>query len=228
MAAKPPIAPTESFLPAKLSLPALRDAAAGCRGCPLYINATQTVFGEGSARAVIMLVGEQPGDREDLAGRPFVGPAGQLLNEVIAEAGLARKQVYVTNAVKHFYFEPRGKFRLHKRPPATAIKACMPWLQSELKVVAPAVVVLLGATAAQTLLGSKFRITRDRGKVMKHALAPAMIATFHPSAILRAPDQAARAAGRAALLADLKLAARRAEGGQPPFPSKRGQPFIDR
>jgi uracil-DNA glycosylase len=217
MAEKARVEPTESFLPARRTLATLRAAAAVCRGCPLYLNATQTVFGEGSARAVIMLVGEQPGDREDLAGRPFVGPAGQLLDEVIAEAGLERKQVYVTNAVKHFYFEPRGKFRLHKRPPATAIKACMPWLQSELEVVAPQVVVLLGATAAQALFGSKFRITRDRGKVMKHALAPAVIATFHPSAILRAPDQAARAAGRAALLADLKLAARKAEGGQPPL-----------
>jgi DNA polymerase len=206
----PVIEPTQSFLPARLSLPALRAAAAGCRGCPLYLKATQTVFGEGVARATIMLVGEQPGDREDRAGRPFVGPAGQLLDEVIAEAGLERRAVYVTNAVKHFHFEPRGKFRLHKRPPVTAVNACMPWLEAELQVVKPRVVVLLGATAAQALFGSKFRITRDRGKLLEHAMAPVAIATFHPSAILRAPDEAARAAGRAALLQDLQLAARHA------------------
>jgi len=204
------LAPTETFLPQTLSIPALRNAAAQCRGCPLYLHATQTVFGEGAPRATIMLVGEQPGDREDLAGKPFVGPAGQLLDEVLAEAGLERSRVYITNAVKHFNFEPRGKFRLHKRPPATAIKACMPWLEAELEVVKPAVVVLLGATAAQVFFGAQFRITRERGKVLKHRLAAAMIATLHPSALLRAPDEAARAAGRAALLADLKLAVRHA------------------
>jgi DNA polymerase len=201
------IEPTQSFLPERLTLPALRGAAAGCRGCPLYLKATQTVFGEGTSRARIMLVGEQPGDREDREGRPFVGPAGQLLDEVIAEAGLQRQEVYVTNAVKHFHFEQRGKFRLHKRPPVTAVNACMPWLEAELQVVEPRVLVLLGATAAQALFGSKFRITRDRGKVLVHALAPVAIATFHPSAILRAPDEAARAAGRAAMVKDLKLAA---------------------
>jgi len=203
-------APTATFLPETLSIPALRDAAAHCRGCPLYLHATQTVFGEGAARARIMLVGEQPGDREDLTGKPFVGPAGKLLDEVLAEAGLERSRVYVTNAVKHFNFEPRGKFRLHKRPPATAIKACMPWLEAELEVVKPAVVVLLGATAAQAFFGAQFRITRERGKVLKHKLAAIMIATLHPSAILRAPDEAARSAGRATLLADLSLAARHA------------------
>lgn len=208
----PVIEPTQSFLPARRSLPALRKAAAGCRGCPLYLNATQTVFGEGASRATVMLVGEQPGDREDRAGRPFVGPAGQLLDEVIAEAGLDRREVYVTNAVKHFHFEPRGKFRLHKRPPVSAVNACMPWLEAELAVVEPRVVVLLGATAAQALFGSKFRITRDRGKVLAHALAPKAIATFHPSAILRAPDEAARAAGRAAMVKDPKLAAAEARG----------------
>ena len=204
------LAPTETFLPPKLTLPALRAASAHCRGCPLYVNATQTVFGEGSAQASIMLVGEQPGDREDTVGRPFVGPAGKLLDEAIAEAGLERREFYVTNAVKHFNFEPRGKFRLHKRPPATAIKACMPWLEAELKVVEPRVVVVMGATAAQALFGAKFRVTRERGKVHQHALASAVIATLHPSAILRAPDEAARAAGRAMLVADLELAARQA------------------
>jgi len=155
-----------------------------------------------------MLVGEQPGDREDLAGKPFIGPAGQLLDEALEEAGIERREVYVTNAVKHFNFEPRGKFRLHKRPPVTAIKACMPWLKAELAVVKPAVVVLLGATAAQAVFGAKFRITRERGKVLEHELAPRIIATLHPSAILRAPDPAARAAGRKTLVADLELAAR--------------------
>jgi DNA polymerase len=208
---KPTLAPTESFLPERLSIPALRSAAAECRGCPLYLKATQTVFGEGAPRAAIMLVGEQPGDREDLAGKPFVGPAGQLLDEALVEAGLERSRIYVTNAVKHFNFEPRGKFRLHKRPPATSIKACMPWLEAELKVVKPAVVVLLGATAAQAFFGAQFRITRERGKVLKHELAGVMIATLHPSAILRAPDEAARAASRASLVADLKLAARHAQ-----------------
>jgi uracil-DNA glycosylase family protein len=208
------IAPTEAFLPDKLTLPALRAAAAHCRGCPLYLNATQTVFGEGRAKAAIMLVGEQPGDREDLAGHPFVGPAGQLLDEALEEAGLERAEVYVTNAVKHFNFEPRGKFRLHKRPPISSIKACMPWLKAELSVVKPAVVVLLGATAAQAVFGAKFRITRERGRVLKHELAGVMIATLHPSAILRAPDAEARASGRAALVADLKLAARQARSRQ--------------
>lgn len=207
---EPLIEPTETFLPERLSLPALRTAAAACRGCPLYINATQTVFGEGRAGATLMLVGEQPGDREDLAGRPFIGPAGQLLDEALEEAGIDRVRVYVTNAVKHFNFEARGKFRLHKRPPAGAIKACMPWLKAELEVVEPAVVVLMGATAAQAVFGAKFRITRDRGRLLKHELAPKLIATLHPSAILRAPDEAARAQGRASLVADLKLAARHA------------------
>src|SRR3954470_17070957 len=178
------IEPTESFLPARRSLPALRSAAAHCRGCPLYLNATQTVFGEGAARARLMLVGEQPGDREDLAGRAFVGPAGKLLDEALEEAGIDRRQVYVTNAVKHFNFEPRGKFRLHKRPPAGSIKACLPWLEAELAVTRPAVVVLLGATAAQALFGGTFRITRERGKVLHHALARSVVATLHPSAVL--------------------------------------------
>jgi len=207
----PSVANPALHLPVSAGLRGARLAAATCTACPLYANATQTVFGEGAARATLMLVGEQPGDREDLSGHPFVGPAGQLLDRCLQAAGLERAQVYVTNAVKHFNFEPRGKFRLHKRPPVTAIKACMPWLKAELAVVKPAVVVLMGATAAQAVFGSKFRITRDRGKVLAHELAPKMIATLHPSAILRAPDQAARAAGRKALVADLELAARHSD-----------------
>lgn len=200
----PPIVPTESFLPDKRTIPALKKAASDCRGCPLYLQATQTVFGEGRSDARIVLVGEQPGDQEDLAGRPFVGPAGKLLDRALAAAGLARSAVYVTNVVKHFNFEPRGKFRLHKRPPATAIKACRPWLDAELEALRPAVVVLLGATAAQAILGPSFRVTRDRGKVLEGSF----IATFHPSALLRAPDPAAREESFDLLVADLKLAAR--------------------
>jgi uracil-DNA glycosylase len=202
----PPIAPTQSFLPDKRTIASLRKAAAGCRGCPLYLQATQTVFGEGKVDARIVLVGEQPGDQEDLAGRPFVGPAGKLLDRALAAAGLKRSAVYVTNAVKHFNFEPRGKFRLHKRPPATAVKACRPWLDAELEALRPAVVVLLGATAAQAILGSAFRVTRDRGKVLRDSF----IATLHPSALLRAPDPSAREASFALLVADLKLAAKHA------------------
>jgi DNA polymerase len=203
--------PTESYLPDELTLPALKRASQKCRGCPLYLGATQTVFGEGPRDARIMLVGEQPGDREDLEGHPFVGPAGKLLDRALAAAGLARAAVYITNAVKHFYFEPRGKFRLHKRPPATAVKACRPWLAAELEVTKPRVVVLLGATAAQAILGASFRVTRDRGKVITGSIAPAVIATLHPSALLRMPDAAAREDAFQLLVADLKLAGRRAK-----------------
>jgi uracil-DNA glycosylase len=203
--------PTETFLPEKPTLRSLQRASQGCRGCPLYLGATQTVFGEGPADARIMLVGEQPGDREDLEGHPFVGPAGKLLDRALEAAGLARRTVYVTNAVKHFHFEPRGKFRLHKRPPATAVKACRPWLAAEVDVLQPRVVVLLGATAAQAILGASFRVTRDRGKVITGSLAPAVIATLHPSALLRMPDAAAREEAFRWLVADLKLAAKRAK-----------------
>jgi uracil-DNA glycosylase len=207
--------PTETFLPERPTLPKLRAAVQECRGCPLYLGATQAVFGEGPAGARVMLVGEQPGDREDIEGHPFVGPAGKLLDRALAEAGLARNTVYITNAVKHFYFEPRGKFRLHKRPPVAAVKACRPWLDQELAQLEPAVVVLLGATAAQAVLGAAFRITRDRGNVIEGVLEPAVIATFHPSAILRAPDEETRAANYKLLVADLKLAGKRAKGSGP-------------
>jgi DNA polymerase len=216
-----PLAPTESFLPERRSLTSLRAAAAGCRGCPLYLQATQTVFGEGAATARVVLVGEQPGDQEDRAGHPFIGPAGQMLDRALAESGLVRKDVYVTNVVKHFNFEPRGKFRLHKRPPAMAIKACRPWLDAELELLGPDVLVLLGATAAQAVLGADFRVTRSRGKVIlgtdlfgtdpssvPNKSVPKIIATLHPSAILRAPDADAREEAYRMLVKDLKLAAR--------------------
>jgi len=201
----------EIFLPDRLTQPKLREAVQDCRGCPLYLGATQAVFGEGPRNARIMLIGEQPGDREDVEGHPFVGPAGKLLDRALEEAGLARGAVYITNAVKHFHFETRGKFRLHKRPPAPAVRACRPWLDAELKVLEPEVVVVLGATAAQAILGSSFRVTQDRGKVITHSIAPALIATLHPSAILRAPDPAAREASYRLLVTDLKLAAKRAK-----------------
>src|SRR5688572_20752081 len=201
----------EPFLPSRSTLPKLRSAVQDCLGCPLYLGATQAVFGEGPLDARIMLVGEQPGDREDVEGHPFVGPAGKLLDRALQTAGLARGTVYVTNAVKHFHFETRGKFRLHKRPPAMAVKACRPWLDAELEVLKPEVVVLLAATAAQAILGSTFRVTKDRGKVIRHDIAPAVIATFHPSAILRAPDEAAREKSFQLLVTDLKLAAKRAK-----------------
>src|SRR5688572_20728658 len=201
----------ESFLPSRSTLPRLRAAVQDCRGCPLYLGATQAVFGEGPTDARIILVGEQPGDREDLEGHPFVGPAGKLLDRALQAAGLERGKVFITNAVKHFNFEPRGKFRLHKRPPAMAVKACRPWLEAELGLLEPEVMVLLGATAAQAILGATFRVTKDRGKVIQHDLVPAIIATLHPSAILRAPDEAAREASFQLLVTDLKLAAKRAK-----------------
>jgi uracil-DNA glycosylase len=189
----------------------MRAAVRRCRGCPLYLGATQAVFGEGPVGARVLLVGEQPGDREDIEGHPFVGPAGKLLDRALHEAGLERGNVYITNAVKHFHFELRGKFRLHKRPPAAAVKACRPWLEAELELLKPAVVVLMGATAAQAILGSAFRVTKDRGKMFKHAIAPAVMATLHPSAILRALDEASREAGFQMLVKDLRGAARRAK-----------------
>jgi DNA polymerase len=204
----------ERFIPEKPSLPRMRSAVQGCRGCPLYLGATQAVFGEGPADARIVLVGEQPGDREDQEGHPFVGPAGKLLDRALDEAGLVRGQIYVTNAVKHFHFEMRGKFRLHKRPPGLAVKACRPWLDAELAVLEPEVVVLLGATAAQAVFGKSFKVTKERGKVLKHAIAPAVIASLHPSAILRAPDGAAREAAFQLLVTDLKLAGKRAKSAR--------------
>jgi DNA polymerase len=198
------------FLPRRISLPQLRKAAAECRGCTLYCNATQVVFGEGPAPAPLMLVGEQPGDQEDLAGRPFVGPAGRLLDDSLAQAGIERESVFVTNAVKHFKFEPRGKRRIHSKPNAREVKACRPWLEAEIQLVKPHVLVALGATAAQSLLGSAFRLTRHRGEfITATQWAPLVLATLHPSALLRIPDESARRQARAEFVADLKQAAAR-------------------
>jgi DNA polymerase len=169
-------------------LPALRAAAAGCKACHLWKLGTQTVFGEGSANAPVMMVGEQPGDKEDLQGRPFVGPAGAVLDKALAAAGIDRNDVYVTNIVKHFKWEPRGKRRLHKKPNSLEISACRPWLDAEIKAVKPEVVVLLGATAAQGIMGNLFRVTKQRGQWVQSNIAPLMMATVHPSSILRAPD----------------------------------------
>jgi uracil-DNA glycosylase family protein len=195
------------YLPRKLTLPALRRAAAVCEGCPLYRDATQTVFGEGPADAQIVLVGETPGDQEDQQGQPFVGPAGKVLDEALIEAGLNRDEVYVTNAVKHFKWEPRGKRRLHKKPSAREMAACHPWLEAELQVLKPKVIVCLGATAAQVLLGRAFRVSRQRGQRIMGPGGIEAIATHHPSAVLRAPEQAVRHRMRKELAADLSIAA---------------------
>ena len=192
------------FMPARKTLPALRAAAAGCRGCDLYKRGTQTVFGEGRADARVMMIGEQPGHEEDLAGKPFVGPAGKLLDRALAEAGIPRDDVYVTNVVKHFKWEPRGKRRIHAKPNQMEISACLPWLEAELDVVKPVVLVCLGATAAQALLGPKFRVTKQRGEWVQARWAPYVTATVHPSAILRAPDDAARHAEMERFIADLR------------------------
>jgi uracil-DNA glycosylase len=176
------------------SLKALREAAAPCTRCDLYKNATQTVFGEGSPKAEIVLVGEQPGDQEDLAGKPFVGPAGRLLDKALEEAGIDRKLAYVTNVVKHFKWQPRGKRRIHQKPNAAEIAACRPWLDAELSLLKPKVLVCLGATAAQALLGRQFRVSKDRGVPVESDLAPVVMATVHPSSILRADDREAEMA----------------------------------
>ena len=193
--------------PRPRSVTELREAAAGCRACDLWEKATQTVFGEGAASARMMLVGEQPGDREDLEGKPFVGPAGRILDEGLQAAGIDRSRVYVTNAVKHFRFTQRGKRRLHEKPNAQQIRACKPWLDSEISVVKPDIIVLLGATAAQAVMGPAFRVSKQRGEVMPSPLGIPVLATVHPSSILRATDEAAREAAMASFIADLKVAA---------------------
>jgi DNA polymerase len=211
----------ELYLPKRRTLPALQKKVHDCRGCDLYRHATQAVFGEGPADARVLLVGEQPGNAEDLAGHPFVGPAGKLLDQALDEAGLERRLVYVTNAVKHFKFEERGKARLHKRPKPGEVRACAPWLRAELELIEPEVLVLLGSTAAQSLLGASFRVTQQRGKVPGSALAATVIATLHPSAILRAPDAEARKTAFRWFVTDLELAVQslctrsgRADGGR--------------
>jgi uracil-DNA glycosylase family protein len=199
------------------SLQDLRRAASECRACDLWERATQTVFGEGKKHAGIMLVGEQPGNDEDLAGRPFVGPAGKLLERALAEVGIDRASAYVTNAVKHFSWEPRGKWRIHKKPNARQVAACRPWLEREIALVRPRVVVCLGATAAQSLLGAQFRVSRDRGEFVPSPLAPYVLATVHPSSILRAADEADRHAAFEQFVADLRVAAGAlTEGGSSP------------
>ncbi len=196
------------FVPARRTPKTLREAAQHCRGCPLWRHATQAVFGEGPAHARVVLLGEQPGDKEDLAGRPFVGPAGRLLDEALVAAKIARTDVYVTNAVKHFKWEPVGKRRLHKKPSAREIAACRPWLDAEFELLHPEVVVALGATAAQDLMGATFRVTRDRGKIFRDlTFAPAFVATVHPSSILRG-DPAERDAALREFVADLKIVAK--------------------
>ncbi len=198
-----------ALIPSTPTLPALQQASKSCKACDLWKLGTQTVFGEGPARARVMFVGEQPGDSEDRTGHPFVGPAGRLLDEVLVEVGIDRDEVYVTNVVKHFKWEAaqRGKRRIHKKPRHSEIEACRPWLDAELQVIRPQVVVCLGASAAQALLGKDFRVTRDRGKLMKTDLAPYVMATTHPASILRAPDPDAREQARREFARDLKKVA---------------------
>jgi len=205
--AKSPTRISTAPVPAKLTLPALAAAASGCKACDLWKLGTQTVFGEGRANARVMLVGEQPGDKEDLQGRPFVGPAGAVLDKALAAAGIDRTDVYVTNIVKHFKWEPRGKRRLHKKPNALEISACRPWLDAEIKVVKPEVVVLLGATAAQGIMGRQFRVTQQRGQWVQSNIAPLVMATVHPSSILRAPDDDSRHEEMRKFVDDLKKVA---------------------
>lgn len=196
------------LIPERPSLNKLREAASGCRACNLWERATQTVFGEGAARADVMLVGEQPGDREDVEGHPFVGPAGRLLDKALERAGIDRGQVYITNVVKHFNWEPKGKRRIHKKPNAEQIGACRPWLDTEISLVKPKVLVCLGATAAQAVIGRQFRLTHHRGEFVETELEPMVTATVHPSSVLRAPDDRARHEATEAFVADLENVAR--------------------
>jgi uracil-DNA glycosylase len=198
------------YLPARRTLASLARAAAGCRGCPLYRDATRVVFGEGPPDARLMLVGEQPGDREDLEGHPFVGPAGRLLDRALAAASIDRGAVYLTNAVKHFKWTSRGKRRIHEKPNRAETRACRPWLEAEIEVVAPRVIVCLGATAAQSLLGPSFRITRDRGRAIATDWAPSVVATAHPSSVIRLGGGRERDEALDGLVRDLEVARRRA------------------
>src|SRR5690348_2142504 len=198
-----------AFMPEKRTLPTLRGAATVCKGCDLWKRGTQTVFGEGSSHARVFMVGEQPGDKEDLQGRPFVGPAGAVLDKALQAAGIDRNEVYVTNIVKHFKWEPRGKRRIHKKPNALEISACRPWLDAEIEVARPDVVVLLGASAAQGVLGRDFRVSQQRGEWVQSPVAPLVMATVHPSSILRAPDDETRHEEMRKFVADLKKVAAR-------------------
>ena len=196
--------------PATSSLKKLREAARECTACHLHKHATQTVFGEGPKKAAIMLVGEQPGDQEDVAGTPFVGPVGEIMDRALEEAGIDRERVYVTNVVKHFKWEPRGKRRIHQKPNSREIAACRPWLEAELRVVKPRLLVCLGATAAQTIFGLSFRVTFERGKVLSSNVASKVVATVHPSSLLRQPDEASREREYAHFVTDLRVARRAA------------------
>ncbi|MBV8819133.1 MAG: UdgX family uracil-DNA binding protein [Acidobacteriaceae bacterium] len=199
-------APTAApFVPAGASLPQLREASRTCEGCDLFRYASQTVFGAGPADARVIMVGEQPGDQEDVQGKPFVGPAGKLLDRALVQAGVDREQIYVTNAVKHFKFVERGKRRIHGKPNIVEISACKPWLEAEVSVIRPELIVCLGSTAAQALMGSAFRITKERGRVFPHAWAKGLLATIHPSALLRLPDHEARELEFAHLVKDLRM-----------------------
>jgi DNA polymerase len=197
-----------SLIPDRPTLANVRAAARDCQACDLWKRGTQTVFGEGAARAELLLVGEQPGDQEDLSGHPFVGPAGRVLDRALADAGIDRGAVYVTNVVKHFKWEPRGKRRIHKKPNAAEISACRPWLETEVALVKPRAVVCLGATAAQALLGKAFKVTQHRGEFIDSPLAPLVLATVHPSSLLRAPDEETRRAETARFVDDLRRVAR--------------------
>jgi DNA polymerase len=196
------------LIPPRPTISKLQQAARACRACPLWKTGTQTVFGEGARKARVVFVGEQPGNDEDLAGKPFVGPAGKLLDKALVEAGINRDEVYVTNAVKHFKWEPKGKRRIHKKPNAREIAACRPWLDAELDLLKPEVVVCLGATAAQALLGKDFKVSQRRGEFVESSLAPHAVATVHPSSILRAPDEESRRADYARFVGDLKKIAK--------------------
>lgn len=207
-------------VPDTSNLPKLREAAAGCKACDLWKTGTQTVFGEGLKSAEIVFVGEQPGDKEDLAGKPFVGPAGRVFDEGLDAAGIDRRLAFVTNAVKHFKWEPRGKRRIHKKPRISEINACRPWLEAELRAVKPQVVVLLGATAAQSIMGPQFKLMQNRGKLLqtpgsvgRDLPVERVVATIHPSAVLRAPDSEGRRAAYESLVADLKVVARALRAG---------------
>lgn len=203
---RPPEMPgARQFLPAEHTLAAMRARVTACRGCPLYRDATQAVFGEGGEHARVMLIGEQPGDAEDLAGRPFVGPAGRVLDDALAAAGIPRGDAYVTNVVKHFKFTRRGKRRMHDKPTRYEVEACAPWLAGELEAVAPDIVVMLGATAAQALLGAAFRVTKEHGVERETALARHTFATVHPASVLRAPDEASRRQARDDFFSDLQM-----------------------
>jgi uracil-DNA glycosylase family protein len=197
----------KDFFPDRKSIKAFREAAADCQACDLWERGTQTVFGEGARRAEVIFVGEQPGNEEDLSGKPFVGPAGRLIDYALIEVGIDRTQTYVTNVVKHFKWEPRGKRRIHKKPNATEIAACRPWLEAEIGLVKPKVIVCLGATAAQALLGPRFKVSKQRGQFIESTLAPYIVATVHPSSILRAPDDETRHLEKRRFIDDLKKVA---------------------